>query len=122
METRELLSPRGVPVATYVHAERDGLPYVHQLVPRPGVATDAVARAAAERLAGLLVDTELPGLRESLEAAGAQVRHRAELMQVSLAGAEGRIRGLSHRIRPLACPRASRSADSGARSHPSSAR
>jgi len=86
VERRELLGPDGVPVAIYVRAEeRDGGPCAAELVPCPGVGPDAVARAAAERLAGVLVSTEVPALRDALLGVGAQVRRRVELMSVSLA-------------------------------------
>jgi len=85
VERHELLGPDGVPVATYVRAEeRDGGPFAAELVPCPGVGPDAVARAAAERLAGILVSTGVPALQEALLAAGAQVRRREELMSASL--------------------------------------
>jgi ribonuclease HI len=85
VERRELLGPDGVSVATYVRAEeRDGGPCATELVPSPDVGPDAVARAAAEQLAGILVSTEVPALQEALVGAGAQVRRRVELMSVSL--------------------------------------
>lgn len=87
MERRELFGPDGVPVATYVRAEeRDAGPCAAELAPCRGVGPDAVARAAAEQLGGILVSTEVPALQKALVGAGAQVRRRVELMSVSLDG------------------------------------
>jgi len=89
VERRELLGPDGVPVATYIRAEeRDAGPCAAELVPCPGVSPDAVARATAEQLGGILVSTEVPALQKTLLGAGAQVRRRVELMSVSVARAQ----------------------------------
>lgn len=83
-DTHELLGADGAAVATYLRGERDGRPLADRLTPLPGVADAAVAAASARHLAGFFIATDVTALRGPLEAIGAQLRRRAELMTLVL--------------------------------------
>jgi GNAT superfamily N-acetyltransferase len=80
-----LPGPDGVPCATYVRDERDGLPLADRLQPREGWATATIATAALTQLPGWLVAVHAGPLATWLLAAGAVRRRYAHVLRLDLA-------------------------------------